>query len=204
MLLDIHPFPRLHNQMLLGRLLGVADMLPPGDLRHSYQDFLTWCPFCGNCLLLHTKSHGILSSDTKFMGEHIQAGQLYEGRNPNRWLALKKQICWLKLPCALDDCVGHWGIQCSWRGPVSSVSAAAVCLPRTPGHLSGAEYRAPLLVLLSKVELALDLSKYPWLTFNFSISMFINHTQELSKWNVCAQKKKTLFCEDTAHSAKPY
>lgn len=48
-----------------GHLAG-AGLWLPGDLRPSGLNFL-----------LNTKSHGILSSDTKFMGEHIQAGQFY-------------------------------------------------------------------------------------------------------------------------------
>lgn len=115
------------------------------------------------------------------MGEPIQAGQFYEGRNPNRWLALKKQICWLKLACALDDCVGHFGVQSPWRGPVSSVSTAAVW-PTTDARASlRGRVQGPTAVPLSEVELALGLSQYPGLTLHFSISTFINHTQELSK-----------------------
>lgn len=71
MLWDIHLFPRMHKS---GGAechanvwhQGMADMLPPDDLRHSYLNFLIWCPFCES-FLLNAKSQGMLSSDTRFV-----------------------------------------------------------------------------------------------------------------------------------------
>lgn len=113
-------------------------------------------------------------------------------------LPWKKQICWLKLACGLDECVSHRAIQSSWRRPVNSVSTAAVWPTmyarvsfrgRVQGRTAFASLRGGVCIGPFKIPLT-------HFSF-FHLEVYKSHPRTFQM--KCVHRKKNLYFVKTQH-----